>query len=38
MRWPDSINEPTALRLEALKETVQDRRKIARSGGRKYSE
>jgi hypothetical protein len=27
MRWLDSIKEATGLRLEALKETVQDRKK-----------
>jgi hypothetical protein len=27
MRWLDSIKDATGLRLEALKETVQDRKK-----------
>jgi hypothetical protein len=27
MRWLDSIKEATGLRVEALKETVQDRKK-----------
>jgi hypothetical protein len=27
LRWLDSIKEATSLRLEALKETVQDRKK-----------
>jgi hypothetical protein len=27
MRWRDSIKEATGLRLEVLKETVQDRKK-----------
>jgi hypothetical protein len=38
MRWLDSIKEAAGLRLEALKETVQDRKKMARAGGRKDSE
>jgi hypothetical protein len=28
MRWLDSIKEATGLRLEVLKETVQDRKKL----------
>jgi hypothetical protein len=38
MRWFDSIKEATGLPLEALKETVQDRKKMAHAGGRKDSE
>jgi hypothetical protein len=30
MRWLDSIKEATSLRFEALKETVQDRKKWCR--------
>jgi hypothetical protein len=35
MRWLDSSKEATVLRLEVVKETVQDRRKMAHAGGRK---
>jgi hypothetical protein len=38
MRWLDSIKEATGLRLEDLKEAVQDRKKTAYTGGRKDSE
>jgi hypothetical protein len=37
MRWLDSIKEATGLRLEDLKEAVQDR-KMAYAGRRKDSE
>jgi hypothetical protein len=32
------MKDATGLRLEALKETVQDRKKMAPAGGRKDSE
>jgi len=35
MRCLDSIKEATGLRLEDLKEAVQDRKKMAYAGGRK---
>jgi hypothetical protein len=39
MRWLDSIKEATGLRLEDLREAVQDRKKkMAYAGGRKDSE
>jgi hypothetical protein len=39
MRWLDNIKEATGLRLEVLKEIVQDRnKKITHAGGRKDSE
>jgi hypothetical protein len=37
MRWLDNIKEATGLRLETLKETVQDKKK-AHAGRRKDSE
>jgi hypothetical protein len=37
-RWLDSIKDVTGLCLEALKETVQDRKKMAQAGGGKVSE
>jgi hypothetical protein len=33
MCWLDSFKEATGLRLEALKGTVQDRKKMAHAGG-----
>jgi hypothetical protein len=38
LRWLDSIKDATGLRLEAMKETVQDRGKMAHAGGIKVSE
>jgi len=38
MRWLDNIKETTGLRLEDLREAVQDRKKMAYAGGRKDSE
>jgi len=38
MRWLDSIKKATGLRLEDLREAVQDRKKMAYAGGRKDSE
>jgi hypothetical protein len=38
LRWLDCIKGATGLRLEALKETVQDRKKMAQAGGGKVSE
>jgi len=38
MRWLDSIKEAAGLRLEDIKEAVQDRKKMACAGGRKNSE
>jgi hypothetical protein len=38
LRWLDSIKEATGLHLEALNETVQDRKKMAQAGGGKVSE
>jgi hypothetical protein len=38
LRWLDSIKDATGLRLETLKETVQDRKNIAQAGGGKASE
>ena len=38
MRWLDSIKEATGLRLDALKEAVQDTKKMAHVGGGKDSE
>jgi hypothetical protein len=38
MHWLDSIKEATSPCLEALKEIVQDRKKLVHSGGRKDSE
>ena len=38
MRWLDSIKEATGLRLEDLREAVQDRKKMMYAGGRKDSE
>jgi len=38
MRWLESLKEATGLRLEVLKETVQDKGKMAYAGGRKNSE
>ena len=38
MRWLESIKEATGLRLEVLKESVQDREKMAYAGERKESE
>jgi hypothetical protein len=38
IQWLDSIKEATGLRLEDLKEAVQDREKMAYAGGRKDSE
>ena len=35
LRWIDSIKEITGLRLETLKETVKDKKKMAHAGGRK---
>jgi len=35
MHWLDSIKEAIGLQLEVLKETVQDRKKMAHAGGRK---
>jgi DNA-binding transcriptional MerR regulator len=35
MRWLDSIKEATGLRLEDIKEAVQDRKKMACADGRK---
>ena len=35
MRWLDSIKESTGLRLEDVREAIQDRKKIAYAGGRK---
>ena len=35
MRWLDSIKEATGVRLEDLREAVQDRKKMAYAGGRK---
>jgi len=37
MRWIDTIKEATGIRLEVLKEAVQDRTKMAYTGGRKDS-
>jgi len=37
MRWLDSIKEATGVRLEDLREAVQDRKKMAYVGGRKDS-
>jgi hypothetical protein len=37
-RWLDSIKEATSLRLEDLKEAVQDKKKKAYADGRKDSE
>ena len=37
MRWLESIREATGLRLDALKEAVQDRKKMAHGGGGKDS-
>jgi len=37
MRWLDNIKEATGLRLEDLREAVQDRKKMAHAGGRKDS-
>jgi len=38
MRWLDSSKKATGLRLEVLKEILQDRKKMAYAGGRKDSE
>ena len=38
MRWLYSIKEATGLRLEDLREAVQDRKKKAYAGGRNDSE
>ena len=38
MRWLDGIKEATGLRLEDLREAVQDRKKMGYAGGRKDSE
>jgi hypothetical protein len=38
IRCPDSIKEATGLRLQDLREAVQDRKKMAYTGGRKDSE
>jgi len=38
IRWLDNIKEATGLRLEDLREAVQDRKKMAYAGGRKDSE
>jgi hypothetical protein len=38
MRWLDSVKKATGLRLEDLREAVQDRKKMAYAGGRKDSE
>jgi len=38
MCWLDSLKEATSLRLEVLKEKVQDRKKMAYTGGRKDSD
>jgi hypothetical protein len=38
LRWLDSIKDATGLLLEALKETVQNRKKMAQAGGGKVSE
>jgi len=35
LRWIDSIKEITGLRLETLKETVKESKKMAHAGGRK---
>jgi len=37
MRWLNSIKEATGLRLEDLREAVQDRKKMVYVGGRKDS-
>ena len=37
IRWLDNIKEATGLRLEDLREAVQDRKKMAYVGGRKDS-
>ena len=38
MRWLDSIKEAIGLRLEDLREAVQDKKKMAYAGERKGSE
>jgi hypothetical protein len=38
MRWLDSIKKATGLRLDALKEAVQDRKEMERAGEGKDSE
>jgi hypothetical protein len=38
MRWLDRIKEATGPRLEDLRETVEDKKKMANAGGRKDSE
>jgi hypothetical protein len=38
MRWLDSIEEATGLRLEDLKEAMKDRKKMAYAGKRRDSE
>jgi len=38
MRWLDSFKDATSVGLEDLREAVQDRKKMACTGGRKDSE